>query len=157
MVYSDPETAVPLAILDGTELIMNRTGGAAAVATDYLAVDDATSLGFVGAGVQSYRYREAISEVQPITEVVGSDVDEDAIRRFVERFEDKFVIREGTIAESGHCDVLSTVTPVTEPIVSFEDVGENTHFNAMGADATGKQVLADEILLAANLVIDDYP
>jgi len=156
MIYSDPETAFPLAIMDGTELTMQRTGAAAAVATDHLAVEDADSLGIVGAGVQSYTQLEAISEIRPIERVVVSDVDEDAIARFVDRFEDDFDVRGGSIAEAARCDVLSTVTPVESPVVSREDVGDHTHVNAMGADAEGKHELADEILLDAKLVIDDY-
>jgi len=49
VIYSDPETGFPLSIMDGTELTRQRTGAAAAVATDHLAVVDATSLGIVGA------------------------------------------------------------------------------------------------------------
>ena len=156
MIYSDPETAYPLAIMDGTELTMKRTGAAAAVATDHLAVEDATSLGIVGAGVQAYTQLEAISEVRPIEEVVVSDLDDDRVRRFVDAFADRFDVRGGSIAEAGHCDVLSTVTPVREPIVGIDDVGERTHVNAMGADAEGKQELADALLTAATIVIDDH-
>jgi len=156
MIYSDPETAFPLAIMDGTELTMKRTGAAAAVATDYLAVEDATSLGIVGAGVQSYTQLDAIAEVRPIEEVVVSDVRDDAVERFIDRYDDDFDVRGGSISEAGHCDVLSTVTPVEDPLVSADDLGEHTHVNAMGADAEGKHEIADEVLLAAKLVIDDY-
>ncbi|MCG1004487.1 MULTISPECIES: ornithine cyclodeaminase family protein [Halobacterium] len=156
MVYSDPENAYPLAIMDGTELTMQRTGAAAAVATDYLAVEDASSFGVVGAGVQSYTQLEAISTVRDIEEVVVSDVNEDAVRAFVEHFEDSFDVREGSISDAGHCDVLSTVTPVEDPIVSREDVADHTHINAMGADAEGKHELADDLLLDSKLVIDDH-
>ncbi|WP_247730468.1 ornithine cyclodeaminase family protein [Halovivax limisalsi] len=156
MIYSDPETAYPLAIMDGTELTMKRTGAAAAVATDHLAVADATSLGIVGAGVQAYTQLEAISEVRPIEEVVVSDLDDERVERFVETFADRFDVRGGSISEAGHCDVLSTVTPVEEPIVGPDDVGERTHVNAMGADAEGKHELADDLLLGATIVIDDH-
>ena len=156
MIYSDPETAAPLAIMDGTALTMKRTGAAAAVATDYLAVEDATSLGVVGAGVQAYTQLEAIAEVRPIEEVVVSDLDDERVDRFVETFADRFEVRGGSISEAGHCDVLSTVTPVRDPIVGPDDVGERTHVNAMGADAEGKQELADELLLGATIVIDDH-
>ncbi|WP_222915973.1 ornithine cyclodeaminase family protein [Natrinema sp. SYSU A 869] len=156
MIYSDPETAFPLAIMDGTTLTMKRTGAAAAVATDYLAVEDASSLGLVGAGVQSYTQLEAISEVRPIAEVVVSDPDEERVQRFVDTFEDRFDIRGGSISEAGHCDVLSTVTPVEDPIVGLEDIGEHTHINAIGADAAGKHELHDELLGAARIVIDDH-
>jgi len=156
MIYSDPRNAFPLAILDGTELTMKRTGAAAAVATDHLAVEDATSLGIVGAGVQAYTQLEAIAEVRPIEEVVISDIDDERVQAFVDAFEDRFDVRGGSIAEAASCDVLSTVTPVEEPIVSADVVGEHTHVNAMGADAEGKHELADELLLSAKVVIDDH-
>ncbi len=154
MIYSDPETAFPLAIMDGTTLTRLRTGAAAAVATDYLAREDATSLGLVGAGIQSYTQLDAIAEVRNIQTVVVADKRSDAIDAFVSEYGDDYEIREGTIEEAAHCDIVSTTTPVREPIV--ESVGERTHVNAIGADAEGKHELADEILLDAKLVIDDH-
>ena len=156
MVYSDPRNAVPLAIMDGTTLTRLRTGAAAAVATKHLAVEDASSLGIVGAGVQSYTQLEGISQVRPIEEVMVSDVSERAVAKFIDRYEEEFDVRAGSIDEAASCDVLSTVTPVEDPIVSREMVGEHTHVNAMGADAEGKHELANELLLSAKLVIDDY-
>jgi alanine dehydrogenase len=156
MIYSDPETAFPLAIMDGTELTMLRTGAAAAVATDYLAVEDASSMGVVGAGVQAYTQLEAISAVRDIDEVVVSDLDDARVEAFIDAFSDEFDVRAGSISEAGHCDILSTVTPVESPIVTADAVGEHTHINAMGADAEGKHEIADEVLLAAKLVIDDH-
>ncbi|EMA40137.1 alanine dehydrogenase [Halococcus hamelinensis] len=156
MIYSDPETAMPLAIMDGSEVTMKRTGAAAAVATDHLAIDEARSLGLVGAGVQSYTQVEAIAAVRDIEEIVVSDLDEAAIEAFVDAFSDRFDVRGGSIAEAAACDVLSTVTPSTEPLVSREHLGAHTHVNAMGADAAAKQELDPAILEAAKLVIDDH-
>ena len=156
MIYSDPETAVPLAIMDGTELTMQRTGAAAAVATDHLAIEGASSMGIVGAGAQAYTQLEAIAEIRPIETVVISDLDSERVERFVSHFEGRFDVSPGSIEDAASCDVLSTVTPVEEPIVSREAVGEHTHINAMGADAEGKHEIADEILLDSKLVIDDH-
>jgi alanine dehydrogenase len=156
MIYSDPETAVPLAILDGTTLTRKRTGAAAAVATKHLAVADATSLGLVGAGVQAHAQLEAIAAVRDIETVVVADQDPDAIADFEGEYGDEFDVREGAIAEAVGCDVVSTTTPVEDPIVPRDAVGEHTHINAMGADAEGKHELEDGILLDAKLVIDDH-
>ena len=156
MIYSNPKNAFPLAIMDGTTLTRKRTGAAAAVATDHLAVNDAASLGIVGAGVQSYTQLEAIAAVRPIETVVVADERESAIEAFIDRFGDEFDVRPGSISDAGHCDVLSTVTPVESPIVSAADVGERTHINAMGADAPGKSELTADLLTDATLVIDDY-
>lgn len=156
MIYSDPETAFPLSIMDGRELTTRRTGAAAAVATDHLACDDATSLGIVGAGVQSYTQLEAIATVRPIEEVIIADRNPDSVARFIDQFADRFELRGGSISEAAACDILSTVTPVESPIVERSDVGAQTHINAIGADAAGKHELADQILLDAKLAIDDY-
>jgi alanine dehydrogenase len=156
LVYSDPASGFPLAIMDGTEITARRTGAAAAVATDYLAVPDATSVGIVGAGVQSHTQLEAVATVREIEEVVVADRNEDRVAEFVETYADRFDTRGGSITEAGHCDVLSTVTPVEEPLVGPGDVGEHTHVNAIGADAPGKHELADAVLEAAKIVVDDY-
>jgi len=155
MIYSDPETAFPLSIMDGRELTMLRTGAAAAVATDHLAVEGATSLGIVGAGVQSYTQLDAIAAVRPIEEVVIADRNAERVADFIDHFAGRFDVRAGEISEAAACDVLSTVTPVESPIVDSADVGEHTHINAIGADAAGKHELSDQILLDAKLVIDD--
>jgi alanine dehydrogenase len=156
MIYSDPETAFPLAVLDGREVTMLRTGAAAAVATDHLAVPDAASLGIVGAGVQAYTQLEAIAEVRPVETVVVADRNDERVEAFVDAFSDRFDVRGGSIADAAACDVLSTVTPVESPIVDRGMLGAHTHVNAMGADAPGKHEHADEILLDAKLVIDDH-
>ncbi len=156
MIYSDPETAFPLAIMDGTALTKRRTAAAAAVATDHLAIEDARSLGIVGAGAQAYTQVEAIAAVRPIETVVVADKDTDRQAAFIEAFEDQFDVRPGSIREAAGCDVLSTLTPVTDPVISRKTVGERTHINAMGADAAGKQELEEGILLDAKLIIDDY-
>jgi alanine dehydrogenase len=154
MIYSDPETALPLAILDGTELTRLRTGAAAAVATRQLAREDATALGLVGAGVQSYTQLEAIAHVRDIQTVVIADRDDDAIAAFRERYGEKYDVSEGTITEATACDVVSTTTPVRDPIV--DSVADGTHVNAMGADAEGKHEIADAVLQHATVVIDDH-
>lgn len=155
-IYSDPANAFPLAIMDGTELTRQRTGAAAAVATDYLAIDDARTLGIIGAGVQSYTQLEGIAEVRPIEHVVVSDIDTTSVNAFIDHFGDQFMVESGSIADAAKCDILSTVTPVRQPIVELDMVGDHTHVNAIGADAAGKQELSDAILLNSKLVIDDY-
>jgi len=169
MIYSDPETALPRALLDGTVLTRLRTGAAAAVATRYFTPEDADSLGLVGAGVQSHAQLEAIAAVRPIEGVVIADRDEDALAEFEALYgdsearsaserraakpRDEFDVRRGSIEEAAACDVVSTTTPVREPIV--HSVGPDTHVNAMGADAAGKHEIADDVLRRATIVIDD--
>jgi alanine dehydrogenase len=155
MLYSDPRNGFPLAVLDGTPLTRIRTGAAAGVATDYLAAPDADSFGVVGAGVQAAAQLAAVDVVRDVEDVVVADRDADRVAAFVEAHADDYDVRGGSVREAGHCDVLSTVTPVEDPIVGPDDLGARTHVNAIGADAPGKHELADEVLTSAKIVVDD--
>jgi alanine dehydrogenase len=154
MIYSDPETAFPLALLDGTTLTRLRTGAAAAVATRYFTDEDADSLGLVGAGDQAHAQLDAIAEVRPIERVVIADRNEATLAEFEAAYGDRFDVVRGSIDEAAACAVVSTTTPVREPIL--HGVGPDTHVNAMGADAAGKHEIADSVLRDATIVIDDY-
>lgn len=156
MLYSDPETAVPLAVMDGTELTRQRTGAAAAIATDHLARENARSLGIIGAGAQSYAQVEYISTVRPIETIVICDRNQDAVSTFCDHFSASFSVRVGTPAEAASCDILSTLTPVREPLISRSALDKGAHINAIGADAPGKQELDADILVDGKVFIDDY-
>jgi len=156
VVYSDPETAFPLAVIDGTTLTRYRTGAAAGVATRYLARDDASTFGVVGAGAQAYTQVEAVTDVRDIERVVVADVDDEAVERFVDDHADApFEAVGGTTEEAAGCDVVSTITPSREPIVRRDWVNDGAHINAMGADAAGKQELEPALVGAARVVVDD--
>ncbi|ERG99763.1 MAG: putative ornithine cyclodeaminase [Haloquadratum sp. J07HQX50] len=156
MIYSDPETAYPLAIMDGRTLTMLRTGASAAVATDYAAKQSASSLGLVGAGAQAYTQLTAIANVRPIEEVIVSDIDSARAEAFASEFESEFDVVLGSISEAATCDILSTTTPVESPIVERTVLNDEIHINAMGADAPGKNELDGDILSEATIIVDDH-
>jgi len=157
VIYTDPETAYPLAIIDGTTLTRLRTGAVAGVATRYLASPDANSVGLLGAGQQAHTQLEAISRVADIDRVVVSDLDKNAINRFIRTERNRDVtIEGGSPKEVASCDIISTTTPARTPVLKREWIPDGTHINAMGADAAGKQELESEILRSGKVVIDDW-
>ena len=79
-VLSDPETASPLAIMDGTLLTAWRTGAAGGVASKYLARPKPRTLGLVGCGVQA-RVIDAHRALFEGLELLLADVSEAAARR----------------------------------------------------------------------------
>ncbi|PSP86857.1 ornithine cyclodeaminase family protein [Halobacteriales archaeon QS_4_66_20] len=157
VVYSDPESAYPLAVLDGTELTRLRTGAAAGVATRHLAPADASTLGIVGAGEQARTQLAAVATVRDIERVVVTDLDDAAVTAFVDHAaEAGFDAQRGSPQDVAACEIVSTTTPSREPILEAGWIPGGTHVNAMGADAAGKQELDPALLERAAVVIDDW-
>ncbi len=156
LIYNDPETGFPLAIMDGTHITNFRTGAAGGIAAKYLARNDSKVFGFIGCGRQAYTQFLALREVFNIELVKAYDIFEQNAERFA-----KFCEGFGVSAivcnakDACDCDVLTTTTPSRKPVVKSEWVREGTHINAIGADAPGKQELEEEILLKAKIVVDD--
>jgi 2,3-diaminopropionate biosynthesis protein SbnB len=65
IVLNDPDTLMPLAIMDGTLISAMRTGAATGVAAKYLARPGATRIGLVGAGVQGRTQLMALKVALP--------------------------------------------------------------------------------------------
>ncbi len=151
-VLSDPETAVPLAILDATWLTAVRTGAAAAVASKHLARKDAKTIGFVGCGVQARTMLAAHRVLFDALEVVGADRSDEAATRFANEVGGK----AGTLEEACGCDIVCTSTPVRAPIVKRAWIRDGAHIDAMGADGPGKQELETAIVQDARVFIDDW-
>lgn len=158
IVVYDPRDGRPICLMEGTFLTAVRTGAAAGLATDLLALRNARTLGLLGAGVQAQMQLAGVQAVRPIERVLCWSLDPEPARRFV-----RFARRRGAVVELcptpekvvRNCDVLCTVTPSRQPIVKRAWVKRALHINAMGADAPGKQELEPQLLRDAYLVVDD--
>lgn len=151
-ILSDPETALPLAVMDATYLTAARTGAAAAVAAKHLARRP-ESIGFVGCGVQARTMLAALRVVWDHEfEILGADRSDIAATRFAAEVGG----RAAELEQAAGCDIVCTATPSREPVVRRDWIRPGTHINAMGADAHGKQELETAILLDAKVVVDDW-
>jgi len=153
-VIIDVETGIPKAIINATELTAMRTGAAGAVAAKYLAPRQPVTLGIVGAGRQAEALVEAAAAALTIEEIRVWSRTEKSAEAFAARYSD-YNARSVSIERACDCDVLTTTTPSTEPIVMADWIREGTHINAIGADAPGKQELEPAILEKAEVFVDD--
>lgn len=154
LIYSDPETGYPLAIMDATEITAYRTGAAAAIASKYLARRDSHTIGVIGAGYQAYTQILAHAELFNPISISAFDVSQAALDALMRSFP-QFEIKACSIQEALASDIVCTLTPSRGPVVKKEWIGPGTHINAVGADAPGKQELDPAILKAAIVVVDD--
>ncbi len=159
IIYSDPQTGYPLAIMDGTYITSMRTGAAGGIAVKYLAKKDSSVIGIIGAGVQARAQLLAIKEVLPeIKEVKVFSLPKDTGVSYAEEMKAKLDLNVRpveTIEEALEADIVVTTTPVRKPIIKKQHIKPGTHINAIGADARGKQEMEGEILKKAKIVVDD--
>jgi len=154
LIYNDPETGYPLAIMDATEITAYRTGAAAAIASKYLARRSPHTLGVIGAGYQAYTQILAHAELFNPISISAFDISRAAVDRLGQSLP-HFSIRSCSIQEAVASDIVCTLTPSRSPVVKREWVRPGTHINAVGADAPGKEELDPSILKDAIVVIDD--
>ncbi|MBO8181350.1 MAG: alanine dehydrogenase [Archaeoglobus sp.] len=156
LIYNDPETGFPLAVMDATHITNMRTGAAGGIASKYLARPNSKVLGFVGCGTQAYTQLLAHKGVFEIKEAKCFDIREENSSKFIEFCEAQGIPAEVLeLEEVCNCDILITTTPSRKPIVRREWISEGTHINAIGADAPGKQELDPEIIRTAKVFVDD--
>jgi alanine dehydrogenase len=154
LIYSDPETGYPLAIMDATEITAYRTGAAAAVASRYLARRDSHTIGIIGAGFQAHTQILAHAELFNPVSINVFDISKAAVDRLMQSLS-QFSIRNCSLQEAVASDIVCTLTPSRSPIIKKEWIAAGTHINAVGADAPGKQELDSSILKEAVVVVDD--
>ncbi len=150
-VLSDPETALPLAVMDATLITAIRTGAAGGVASKFLAKKQPRSIGFVGCGVQAHYLLAAHRAIFSNLEILAADVSNERATAFASEVKGRAV----SVEEACRSDIVCTATPSRVPVVKRTWIGPGTHINAMGADAPGKQELDPQILLDGIVIVDE--
>lgn len=134
IVLNDPETGVPICIMDATWITAKRTGAATAVAAKYLAREDSRVFGILGCGVQGRSNLEAVVTVfKGLEEVRAYDINKDNLNRYVSEMTEKHGLRVVPVdfprkAVEG-CDIVVTAGPILKrpnPVIEaswFKDGG----------------------------------
>lgn len=161
MLLFDARTGTPVAALfDGGYLTDLRTALAGAVATDHLAVPDASVIGIVGAGVQARLQLEAVRLVRPVARVQVWARDPARAQTFVDEVSRDLqlpAVVAPTVAEAARdAHVLLTTTPTEEPLVHVDALHPGLHITAIGSDAEHKQELDVEVVRAADVMVVDH-
>jgi ornithine cyclodeaminase/alanine dehydrogenase len=116
LILNDPQTGIPLAVMDCVWITARRTGAATAVAAKHLARPDSEVVGILGCGVQGRSNLEALHVGFPLKRVMAYDMDPQAQQRYVEEMSAQFglevvPVREPQQAVAG-CDIVVTAGPI---------------------------------------------
>ena len=116
LILNDPETGIPIAVMDCVWITAARTGAATAVAAKYLARRDSRTIGILGCGVQGRSNLEALCEVFKIEEVFAYDIHDEVASRFASDASAAFnveAIRVSTPREAvAGRDIVVTAGPI---------------------------------------------
>lgn len=158
MILNDKETGRPLAFMDAGLITDYRTGAAGAVAAKYLSREDSEVVGLVGLGNQARTQLRALMLVRDIKTVKIYDRDSKTQSDFAYWVEKELGLEVfwRSISDVCDCDILVTTTPVRKPIIKTKWIKDDTHINAIGADAKGKQELENLIINRALIVVDNW-
>jgi len=74
LVLNDPDTGLPVAVMDCAWITAMRTAAATAVAARRLARPESSVLGILGCGVQGKANTEALNVLFPLKQVMAYDV-----------------------------------------------------------------------------------
>lgn len=146
----EPETGELLASMDGTLITEVRTAAVSAVATNNLALPDASVLAIIGSGVQARSHLEALRLVRDFDDVrVWSPNHADDFAR-------RFDVRAAASAEEAvrDADVVVTATTSSTPVLNGEWLSQGVHINAVGAPRPDWRELDDRVLRDARIYVD---
>jgi ornithine cyclodeaminase/alanine dehydrogenase len=88
MILNDPDTGIPLCVMDCTWITAQRTGAATAVAARYLARPESKSVGILACGVQGRSNLEALACQFKIQKVMAYDIRPGLAARYAEEMGD---------------------------------------------------------------------
>ena len=116
LILNDPETGLPVAVMDCVWITAMRTGAATALSARYLARPESSVAGMLGCGVQGRTNVEALNVLFPLKKVMAYDVSSEAVDRYADEIGSRFdleVIPVATPREAvTGCDIVVTSGPI---------------------------------------------
>jgi alanine dehydrogenase len=151
------DTGETVAIMDGTELTRRRTAAASALAADYLARPDASTLVLVGAGALGAHFVSAHAAVRPIKRLlIYNRSPEKAAALAAELKIDGFEASAVTDLQAavGQADIVTCVTTSTAPIVRGEWLKPGTHVDLAGAFRPAMRETDGDLVARSRVYVD---
>lgn len=141
----DADQATILATIEADALGQIRTGAASAVATKYMARQDATVMGLLGSGWQAESQLAAIAEVRTLSEVRVFSPTQANRERFAAKMSERLGLNVHAVDAAERAvrgsDIVTTITKSREPVVNGQWLSPGTHINAAGSNHVKRREL----------------
>ena len=117
LILNDPETGIPIALMDCTWITAQRTGAATAVAAKYLARSESSTVGILGCGVQGRSNLEALKVLFPLRKAYAYDKHADRTARYAQEMSRQVGIEVVSVSDPKQAVVASDVVVTAGPIL----------------------------------------
>lgn len=148
-----------LAIVEAEWLGRIRTGATSGLATRFLAVPEAASVGLVGAGKQAETQLMGVCAVRPIRQVLVYSRRLPECEAFCLRMMQQLQVKVTPVASAREAveeaDVVITATTSGTPVFSGEWLKPGCHVNTIGSNWARRREIDDETLQRASLIVTD--
>lgn len=157
---TDPETGVPLALMEAGFLTAIRTGAASALAARYLARRDSKAVACFGAGVQARYQLLCLQAIFPVERVSVVGRSPERARAFAARMARELGIpveatRDRRAAVAG-ADLVTCATTSPTPVFDGRDARPGTHVDAVGAFRATTREVDTTLVRRAYVAVDTY-
>ena len=150
VLLSDASNGTLRAVLDAGAVTALRTGAAAVLAAETLGRSDARTAAVVGAGVNGLA--AARTFLARGRKVSLYDLDDERTRQAADELGAGVASREEALA----ADLLVTMTPGHEVLLTEGSLQPGQHVSLMGADGPGKAEIAVDEILRTRIFADDW-
>ncbi|MGA7293542.1 MAG: ornithine cyclodeaminase family protein [Terriglobales bacterium] len=136
LILNDPETGVPMAVMDCTWITAQRTGAATAVAAKFLARPDSHTVGILGCGVQGRSNLEALKVLFPLKKLYAYDKHPDRAALYANEMSNQFAIEAVAVNSAKDAVVTSDLVVTAGPILRRPHATIQSGWLAEGAFAS---------------------
>lgn len=153
----DHFTGSPVSVIAGAELTAVRTAAASALATRMLAREDARTHGILGTGKLARTHIDAIAAVRELEAILVWGRNAEKAERLAGEAAERTgarVIATADPAEAAACDIVSTVTGASKPILKGEWISKGSHINLVGAHSAQTREADSEAVRISRIYVD---
>lgn len=166
-VLFDAGSGVPLALLDGEELTLRRTGAASALASGYLSRADSSTLLLVGTGQLAPYLAGAHCAMRPIRRILVWGRDPEKTAATVQRLRQQD-LSEGVQLEmiapgagkleaaARNADIISCATTSRVPLILGDWLQAGTHVDLVGGFKPDMRESDDRLMQRATIFVDTF-
>ncbi len=159
MMLYDGERGGLLSVMEAGTLGQIRTGAASGLASRFMAVENAETVGIIGTGFQARSQLEAICAVRPIKHIRAFSRNAANREAFCSRMAQRLDVEVTPVDNAEECirgaDIAVTITDSRDPVLMGEWLKDGAHVNAAGGNHWLRREVDEETVTRSSVIVVD--